>query len=388
MSKKKSRIGIKTESMQLAQTILSTKASIATKRSISIDRLGGVEDIAQFDSSGIPFILVDGNSVRSRHQLHVTLSKREKKHMKHIKRQCSVLPWLEHTRPLSDVEPITQAEKDAKIEQDFQEDLQLLKLDIQKIDETSWESQLTESLTPIAHAVSTEDLTPNLSRIEEIRIQLEKLREQQQSDASDPMPLSEQLRIRRQATFDIDRDVSIAKSTSSLSLDFQTPILSQQRLIRATTISQLARVESRPSLQKVYSSTCLTDKSTSSMVLGSNCSRPEPFHTPKSPGAPITNRIGDLLMQLPNQQQEKRPLNPRSYSYVVTVSPKLGSNRCKVEPLSLTKTRSLMLPNAACCVPEKFIRERTIDIVAVPSTLQTKSRTFLTVPRLFKKLKK
>ncbi|XP_017874451.1 PREDICTED: uncharacterized protein LOC108621557 [Drosophila arizonae] len=383
MSKKKNRTGTKTEAMELGSTALASKPNIANtayNNDAAMDRLAGLEDLAQFDSSGMPFILVDGVCVRSRHQLHIALSKREKKCMKRIKRQCAVLPWLEHTRPAYDTEPLTEAEKDAQDELNFQADLQLLQLDMLKGEEKSPEPQETDSHTPIAHAVSTEDLSPNLSRIEEIRIQLERLREQQQNEPDEPESVLEQLRIRRQATFDIERDAPISESTSSLSLDLQTPI-------------SLPQTESRPSLQKMYSSTCLSGKSTSSVLLGRSCSRSDSFPTQKSADSPIDSKIENLLMQLPQQQQqqqpEKRPRNPGPYSYVVTVSPKPGANRCKVEPIGLSKTRSLMLPAAAPgYVSDKIVREQTDDFVAEPTPLQNKSRTFLKVPRLFKKLKK
>ncbi|EDW16748.1 uncharacterized protein LOC6575274 [Drosophila mojavensis] len=374
MSKKKNRTGTKTEAMDLGSTALASKPNIANtayNNDASMDRLAGLEDLAQFDSSGMPFILVDGVCVRNRHQLHIALSKREKKCMKRIKRQCAVLPWLEHTRPAYDTEPLTEAEKDAQDELNFQADLQLLQLDMLKGEEKSPEPQETDSHTPIAHAVSTEDLSPNLSRIEEIRIQLERLREQQQNEPDEPESVLEQLRIRRQATFDIERDAPISESASSLSLDLQTPI-------------SLPQTESRPSLQKMYSSTCLSGKSTSNVLLGRSCSRSDSFPTQKSADSPIDSKIEDLLMH-----PEKRSHNPGPYSYVVTVSPKPVAKRCKVEPIGLAKTRSLMLPAAAPgYVSDKIVREQTDDFVAESTTLQNKSRTFLKVPRLFKKLKK
>lgn len=385
MSKKKNRTGTNTEALELGHTALASTPTVDQKAHNydPMDRLAGLEDLAQFDSSGMPFILVDGVCARNRHQLHIALSKREKKCMKRIKRQCAVLPWLEHTRPVYDTEPMTEAEKDAQDELNFQADLKLLQLDMLKGEEKSPEPQETESHTPIAHAVSTEDLSPNLSRIEEIRIQLERLREQQQNEPDEPESLLEQLRIRREATFDIERDVPISESTSSLSLDSETP-----RLTRATTISELAQTESRPSLQKMYSSTCLCEESTPSVVLGSRCSRSDSFPTQKSAESLIVSKIGDLLMQQQQQQPEKRPHNPGPYSYMVTVSPKPGANRCKVEPIALTKTRSLMMPAATpACVSDKIFREQAEDFVAEPTPLQNKSRTFLKVPRPLKKLK-
>ncbi|TDG51427.1 hypothetical protein AWZ03_002222 [Drosophila navojoa] len=372
MSKKKNRTGTKTEAMELSHTTVASKPTMADKaysNDAPMDRLAGLEDLAQFDSSGMPFILVDGVCARSRHQLDIALSKREKKCMKRIKRQCAVLPWLEHTRPAYDTEPLTEAEKDAQDELDFQADLQLLQLDMLKGEEKSPEPQETDAHTPIAHAVSTEDLSPNLSRIEEIRIQLERLREQQQNEPVEPESLLEQLRITRQATFDIERDAPISESTSSLSLDLQPPILT-----RATTIAQ---TESRPSFQKMHTTTCLSGESTPSIALARSCSRSDSFPTPKTADSP---HIGDLLMQA-----EKRPHNPGPYSHVATVSPKPVANRCKVEPIELAKTRLLKLP-AASPGYDKIFREQAEDFVGEP--LPSKSHSFLKVPRLFKKLKK
>ncbi|XP_064553028.1 uncharacterized protein LOC135438591 isoform X2 [Drosophila montana] len=391
MSKKRSRIGSKTEPSNVANTISPAKGNFCkcSNNGITNDRLAGIEDIAQCDSSGVPFILVDGVCVKSRQQLQVALSKREKKNIKRIQKKCCVLPWLDHTSPATDTVPITESEKDAMEESDFQADLQQLQLDMLRAEGNPTPSLATGSTTPIAHATSVEDLVPNRSRMDEIRAQLEKLREQQQSDPVTPTPLAEKQRIRRQATFDIERDAPIETCASSISLDFQTPILSQQRLIRATTISQLPTIDTRRTLQRMNSATCLCKKSTSSMVLGSNKSCTlEPLNTQRSPVSPIVSQIGDLLMQLPHQQQENLPRNSGPYSYVVTISPSVGGTSCNVEPLPLTKTRSLTFPNASRCVTETIKRDSPIDIGAAPSTLQPKSRTFLKMPRLFKKIKK
>ncbi|XP_030559395.1 uncharacterized protein LOC115761679 [Drosophila novamexicana] len=391
MSKKRSRIGSKPEATNMPNTILPAKANVCKcpNNGISTDRLAGIEDIAQCDSSGVPFILVDGVCIKSRQQLQAALSKREKKNMKRIQKKCCVLPWLDHTSPATDTVPITESEKDAKEESDFLADMQRLQLDMLRADGKPVAYLATGSITPIAHATSVEDLVPQMSRMDEIRIQLEKLREQQQSDPITATPLAEQQRIRRQATFDIERDAPIETSASSISLDFQTPIFSQQRLIRATTSSQLPTIDTRRTLQRMNSTTCLCKKSTSSMVLGSNKScKLEPFNTQRSPVSPIVNQIGDLLMQLPHQQQENLPRNSGPFSYVVTISPNVGGTSCNVEPLPLTKTRSLTIPNASRCVTETIKRDSPMDIGAAPSTLQPKSRTFLKMPRLFKKIKK
>ncbi|EDW67363.1 uncharacterized protein [Drosophila virilis] len=391
MSKKRSRTGSKPEATNMPNTFLPAKANVfkCPNNGISTDRLAGIEDIAQCDSSGVPFILVDGVCVKSRQQLQAALSKREKKNMKRIQKKCCVLPWLDHTSPATDTVPITESEKDAKEESDFLADMQQLQLDMLRAEGKPVASLATGSITPIAHATSVEDLVPHMSRMDEIRIQLEKLREQQQCDPIIATPLAEQQRIRRQATFDIERDAPIETSVSSISLDFQTPIFSQQRLIRATTSSQLPTIDTRRTLQRMNSATCLCKKSTSSMVLGSNKScRLEPFNTLRSPVSPIVNQIGDLLMQLPHQQQENISRNTGPFSYVVTISPKVGGTSCNVEPLPVTKTRSLTIPNASRCVTETIKRDSPIDIGAAPSSLQPKSRTFLKMPRLFKKIKK
>ncbi|XP_032593223.1 uncharacterized protein LOC6563223 isoform X2 [Drosophila grimshawi] len=283
------------------------------------------------DIAGVPFLLVDGICATTRHQLHVALFKREEKRMNWVQKQCAVLPWLEYERSATSVEPTTDSGKADTDELNFQDDLKLLTLAVLTVDEEE-----TKSIMPIANFARTAKLVPNVSRIEEIRVQLEQLREQQQNGIVSSVSRAKQINLSRQDTFDINRNEPIQATSSCICLRSHP---TSQRLMRAATISQLpiAKSQNICSYKGSTSTLLLTENKPSSLRLSKNL---------RSPQLPIINQIRNLLknLQFPHPAQEKRRRSEGSFSYLVTVSPSADCTSCKVQPLPEKSKNPMALP--------------------------------------------
>ncbi|KAH8388585.1 hypothetical protein KR093_010490 [Drosophila rubida] len=275
-----------------------TAAASANANANANARLRGIEDLAQFDNEGMPFILVDGMCTRNRQQLHLALSKCEKRRMKWIQRQCCVLPLLKYMKPASRAEPVTAAEKDAKAELDFKEDLKQLCIS----ELTAGESFCRDgSLTPIAHSPSSENVhsTP---RMQEIRSKLEELRHQQSesppltsSELGSPTRLCDRPKFMRQGTFDVHRDDRPTRIPFSNSKRRESPVRPsmenaigdksstlQRQLVRSATMNQPRASNARAKLTKMNSSHCLfKDRLSNVQAEAKKSARERPFFTHK-----------------------------------------------------------------------------------------------------------
>ncbi|KAL7728188.1 hypothetical protein ACLKA6_005607 [Drosophila palustris] len=313
-------------------------------------RLPGIEEVAQSEAGIVPFILVDGmcSDRQSRQQFHLALSKCEKRRMKWIQRQCCVLPLLKYVKPAMRAGPTTQAEQEAQAELDFQEDLKQLciaELTVGDVRESGG------TITPIAHAASAENLLQNKPRLQEIRSQLEKLRRKQEETDQDFSPRAErgsiqalatkQPRLLRQGTFDVHRDDQLMKTSSRSSLgSSKIKSMGNSLAIKSTSLSQ-HRINNTP--QPTNSTTCLfKNKSYSLLPDSKQNSRVQCSRAPRAKELPkIINQIGDLLLQLPLQQQEPSKLDPdESYTYLVTITPNTDAENSDGESITTSLTRN------------------------------------------------
>ncbi|KAM8707355.1 hypothetical protein ACLKA7_011442 [Drosophila subpalustris] len=360
-------------------------------------RLPGIEEVAQSEGGIVPFILVDGmcSNRQSRQQLHLALSKSEKRRMKWIQRQCCVLPLLKYVKPAMRVGPTTQAEQEAQAELDFQEDLKQLciaELTVGDVREGGG------TITPIAHAASAESLLQNKPRLQEIRSQLEKLRQKQEETDQDFSPTAErgskQPRLLRQGTFDVHRDDQLMKTSSRSSLgSSKIKSMGNSLAIKSTSLSQHRMNNSTTCLFKNKSYSLLPDSKQNSRV---QCSRaPRAKELPK-----IINQIGDLLLQLPLQQQEPSKLEAdESYTYLVTITPNTEAENSDGETITTSLAPSSSPRNTANPAISIFssatprcssssICSDTNRTKTQPPPIQPKSSSFLKMSsRLLKKIK-
>ncbi|KAH8418016.1 hypothetical protein KR222_010572, partial [Zaprionus bogoriensis] len=328
MNQRRNRVGQKT-----TNPTMSPVRPKPTRTTTGIDTAGrsaDIQDILQSDNGGMPFILVDSVNSKNRQQLQTALTKIEKKRMRCIQRQCSTLPLLKYTRPATRTEPFSPTEEAIKDELDFQADIHMLCLEMQT-EESDEASCPTGAITPIGHSPSAQDLLQNKKRLNEIRKELEKLRHLQQNDISSssssahmPYKVVSEPKLTRQATFEVPREKKKMSPTAYLKNSASSPGClksnhSKHNVMRALTIESPVS-GARSSLTQIGSTTCLfKNKSYGAQNVDNKSSRKQSStELPK-----IINKIGDLLLQLPQQQHEKSKQEPDKghLSYLVTITP-------------------------------------------------------------------
>ncbi|XP_017845531.1 uncharacterized protein LOC108602034 [Drosophila busckii] len=325
MNKRKQRLSPR-EAAAVANCSTSPSSSKAAKYDAA-NQLLGMEELSQLGSDGMPFILVDAACVTTREQLEAALTKSERKRMERIQRECCVLPLLEYTRPATVSCGMSAAEE---AERQFQEDLQQL----------TFKAPLEVAVDSLPEAEETP--TQTNVRLTEIRAKLEQLRQRtvmpKTAAAATEQPLALTLGtlpgINRQATFDIPRDKSLSPRRQKLSTYPELSMHSKS---------------ARPLLRKYGSTSNLQLKTKRNSQL-------EPLKSHRQVPK-LINQIGELLMQLPQEQQEQQQLASGSLSYMVTISHQKQATEPPVETQTPTTTTNnpLALPN--------------------------KSRTYLKIPR-------
>lgn len=278
-----------------------------------------IKEIPQGDNGVMPFILVDGIDTRSRHNLQVALAKVEKKRMKAVQKDCRTLPLLEYTRPAICSDPTNESEKATKDALDFEADLHMMCLNIPPEDESLND---TGGGTPIPYAASTENLHINKKRLEEIRQKLDIIRQSQGSETPlssyDTQSTDETVfepKLTRQSTFEVPCYNQLINPQQSLN-NVKESLFSPPQLTQADTNNpdrNVTRTDSKNNLFK--------NKSYYEMHRAKSNETCESQSSTELPN--IINQIGDLLLQLPNQQNEKKKLeNTKApLSYLVTISP-------------------------------------------------------------------
>lgn len=322
MSHRKNRIAPKIKNQK---HVLPNGPDLSAKV-VSPGRSTEVKETLQGDNNGMPFIIVDGINMRSKHNLQVALAKVEKKRMKAIQKDCRSLPLLEYTRPPTCTNPSDEFEKDAMDELDFEDDLRMLCLELPLKDEGPNKSG---SVTPIPFSTSTENLHKNTIELEEIRQKLEKIRNSQESENSlsghDTHLTDETVlepKLTRQGTFEVqcyDQLVNpkqpLTNSASNRSINVKKAHSSSQKLTGAVTTNSdrnVTQTNSTNNLPKNKSHTDMQRKN------NKTCKSQSSTEIPK-----IISQIGDLLLQLPGQKHDKKKLETtkRPLSYLVTISP-------------------------------------------------------------------
>lgn len=357
---------------------------------VSPGRSTEVKDTLQGDNNGMPFILVDGINMRSRHDLKVALSKVEKKRMKAIQKDCRSLPLLEYTRPPALTDPSNEFEKEAMEEMDFEDDLRMLCLDLPFKDEGQNESG---SITPIPFSASTEDLQKNMKGLEEIRQRLKKIRNSQESEISvsghDTHLTDETVKepkLTRQYTFEVqsyDQLVnpkqSLTNSASNKSINIKEALPSSQKLTGAVTKNQN---------QNVNTNNLLKNKSNNDMQGRNNkpCKSKSSTEIPK-----IINQIGDLLLQLPYQQNEKKKLETtkRPLAYLVTISPTADvsvesvdseTESKQISQMQITENGSQSLERLTFSESSKSLPRNPVITIFAPVSSNTGSNSHFKTP--------
>jgi len=348
MSQRKNRIALSAVSTAKVKRISKSKSNVASSQ------LTGIDEIPQSDIGNTPFILVDGMSPRSRHELHLALTKCEERRMKRIQTECSVLPLLEYTKPPTSDEPTTIEEQNAKEEEKFQEDLK--QLCIAELDR-----ETTGTVTPIAHATSDEDLLQNKKRLEKIRLQLEELR-QKQNEAKLCSPCSEkdsslvttkQPGLLRQGTFDVKRSERLANTFSSSSIASYKDKSMGYSLANDMNLSERSVTLRQPQInneQPRSSTTCtLKNKSFQLFPNSKTTNRALCDNAPKSHElSKMVNKISDLGFQLPHQQQEKQNLDKGSSTYLESNTPTTDTVNSDEETIT-SSTRHSRMPLPLAC---------------------------------------
>ncbi|KAH8414277.1 hypothetical protein KR215_001827 [Drosophila sulfurigaster] len=329
-------------------------------------RLTGLEDLAQFDNDGMPFILVDGICTRNRQQLNLALSKCEKRRMKWIQRKCCVLPLLKYMKPAMRAEPMTLEEKDARAELEFDEDLKQLCI-TELTEEENYHREGTQ--TPLGHSASSENLLHNTPRLKEICSQLEELRLKQMKESPiapssklvSPLMQCDRPKFLRQGTFDVKRDDRLSRTPfgGSKSSCLVHPISnSRDSSIGDRQLMQPRLSNSRPKLPKMKSSTCL---------FKNNCEWRKSFRGEQSVYVPRADTLPRVTTTIGDLQREKPPNTPM-----------LGS----LESFATCVNIRTLHDNAPERYPARVLDADRSQIQ--PLSIQPKSPSFL---RLFKKVK-
>ncbi|XP_034485780.1 uncharacterized protein LOC117790436 [Drosophila innubila] len=404
MSNRKNRIDASTLSPRGSKpkNLSKSKTSNNNTSQAGSTRLPGIEENAQSESGNAPFVLVDGMSTKSRQQLHLALSKCEKRRMKWIQRQCCVLPLLKYMKPSIRVEATTAVEMEAQAELDFQEDLKQLCIAELTVGDV-WER--AGAVTPIAHTSSVENLLQNKPRLEEIRSQLEQLRKSQEetdrnlSIRAKKDSTTKQPRLLRQGTFDVKRDDQLLTSSSRCSIGSSKIMSMANRSHPSSQCSLMRGVTPRPT----NSTTCLFQNKSYTLVTDSKkVSRVPSLHASRTIELPkIINKIGDLLLQLPLEQQQKYKLeNKESYAYVVTITPNTDTETSDVESIATSSIHPNTSRSAICNSTTPSVSNSSLldtdpaahlgsqRIKTQPPPIQPKSRSFLKMSsRILKKIK-
>ncbi|XP_030370700.1 AP2-associated protein kinase 1-like [Scaptodrosophila lebanonensis] len=325
----------------------------------STSDISGMEEIAQLDSSGVPFILIDGVRVTTRRDLNEALSKREKKRMAHLHVICNDLPLLDSIRlqfpaatmttPSKSELPSTAAHAIASLK--AVEDELKFQADLEQLSKPMLE--FSQPGTPTAHSSSFEDLQQaeaeveaeteshaidqsamlqdTTSNLEQIRSKLEQLRQHQEkamhstSTTVPNVPLAERPGIKRQRTFEIKRvngttlksqlrqqsaQVEGSPSTSSLRTANKGTILQQPQqsksahkpLTRGVSSMQLSGRPTPSKLQRMRTTTQLVRKP-------SEIDQEKGAESDASEIPDLVNQIGELLIQLQEKQQQRQQQN-------------------------------------------------------------------------------
>lgn len=374
MSSKKNRVTPKIKN----QTILPTGTNLISKAGCSgkTESPGRTTDIKDplGDNDGMPFILVDAVNMRNRHQLQVALAKIERKRMETIEKECSLLPLLTYTREPKTIRPISEFEKEIQDELEFEADLKMLSLDLLSGDEQKDTLYCTESTTPIPYVNSAENLQKNEKKLNEIRQKLQKLRRSQQCETANQssahsaaltyQTVSEP-KLTRQGTFEVPPEEQLANSKHLVKHSVSSPVClksinvragipSPQKLTRSATIHSSAECPNGYPIKKCSTTYLFKNKSYNEMQTNNNKTSKKQSSTelPK-----IINQIGDLLLQLPNQQQEIKKLEPKKgpLSYLVTISPTANVSVESAKSQTDSKSNSqVMIPKNIPCAPQRL----------------------------------
>lgn len=326
------------------------------------------------DNDGMPFILVDAENMRNRYQLQVALAKIERKRMETIEKECSLLPLLTYTREPKSIKTISESEKEIQDELEFEADLKMLSLDILSGDEKKDNLYSAGSTTPIPYASSAENLHKNVKRLDEIRQKLEKLRRSQQSEtakqtsghnAAFAYQTVSEPKLTRQGTFEVPPEEQLTNSKHLVKNSASNPVCLKssnikvelpfsQKLTRSATIHSSAECPNEYTIKKSSTTYLFKNKSYNEMQTKNNKTSKKKSSTelPK-----IINQIGDLLLQLPNQQQEIKKLEPKKgpLSYLVTISPTANVSMESVKSQTDSKNNSqLTIPKNGPSAPQRL----------------------------------
>lgn len=371
MSNKKNRVTpkVKTQTMLPTGTNLISKVGCSGKTESPV-RTTDIKDILG-DNDGMPFILVDAVNMRNRYQLQVALAKIERKRMETIEKECSILPLLTYTREPKSIKRVSESEKEIQDELEFETDLEMLSLNILSGDEKKDSLYRAGSTTPIPYATSAENLYKNEKRLDEIRQKLEELRRLQQSETAKQSDNNAALayqtvsepKLTRQGTFEVPPEEQLTNSKHLVKNSASSPLCpssnvkvepsSPQKLMRSATIHSSAECPNGYPIKKGSTTYLFKNKSYNEMETKNNKTSKKQSSTelPK-----IINQIGDLLLQLPNQQQEIKKLEPKKgpLSYLVTISPTANVSMESVKSQTDSKNNSqVTIPKNGPSAPQR-----------------------------------
>lgn len=373
MSNKKNRVTPKIKTQTVLPTGTNLSKAGCSGKTESPGRTTDIKDVLG-DNDGMPFILVDAVNMRNRQQLQVALAKIERKRMEKIEKECSLLPLLKYTREPKTIFPINESEKEIQDELEFDADLKMLSLDLLSGDEKKDTLCSTESTTPIPYVNSAENLQKRGKRLDEIRQKLEKLRRSQQCETAkqtsgDSAALTYQTvsepKLTRQGTFEVPPEEQLTNSKHLVKQSVSNPVCLKsinvreglpypQKLTRSATIHSSAECPNEYPIKKCSTTYLFKNKSYNEMQTKNNKTSKKQSSTelPK-----IINQIGDLLLQLPNQQQEIKKLEPKKgpLSYLVTISPTANVSVESAKSQTDSKSNSQdMIPKNVSCAPQRL----------------------------------